>query len=104
MCATGAAGCRDYSPVLSVLATLRCWDAVGWERAHHYCRATLHDAVTTLTSAWGTDTLVPLALCAHMALVRVPLLRCPPLFISTATSDHACALQVRANPYPLPWP
>jgi hypothetical protein len=46
----------------------------------------------TYTAAWGTQSLVPLSLCAHMALVRLPPLRSTAAD-GAATSDHACELQ-----------
>jgi hypothetical protein len=74
----------------------------------------------TRTAAWGTQSLLPLNLCAHMALVRLPPLR-NTAADDAATSDHACTLQnwlyeqhrievpvkcvqVRHLPLALPWP
>jgi selenocysteine lyase/cysteine desulfurase len=65
-------GCRDYSPVLAVTHTLRWWRAVGERRAGAYMTATLAAGVAALLARWQTHTLVPLALCSNMALVRLP--------------------------------
>ena len=65
-------GCRDYSPVLAVCATLRWWRAVGSARAAQYMRATLAAGVAVLLTRWQTHTLLPTHLCSNMALVRLP--------------------------------
>ena len=65
-------GCRDYSPVLAVCATLRWWRAVGSARAAEHMRATLAAGVAALLTRWQTHTLLPAHLCSNMALVRLP--------------------------------
>jgi len=65
-------GCRDYSPVLAVSATLRWWRAVGTTRAADYMRAMLAAGVAVMLARWQTHTLLPMHLCSNMALVRLP--------------------------------
>jgi selenocysteine lyase/cysteine desulfurase len=71
-------GCRDYAPLLGVSSALDFWAALGGgAAARAYMRSLLAEAVALLLAAWRTHTLVPLSLCASMALVRLP--RLPPL-------------------------
>ena len=65
-------GCRDYSPVLALCATLRWWRAVGPTRAAEHMRVTLAAGVAVLLLRWQTHTLVPAHMCSNMALVRLP--------------------------------
>jgi hypothetical protein len=55
------AGCRDYSPVLTLGTTLRCWEAIGLDRARDYMHATLTAAVAVQPvppprDPWSTHT------------------------------------------------
>lgn len=65
-------GNRDYSPVLSLGATLTWWASIGQERGVEYMRQALRDGALTLLSRWRTSLLVPLALCTNMCVVRLP--------------------------------
>lgn len=66
------AGCRDYAPYLGVSSALEMWRALGPERCRSYCHTLLCEAAEALACAWGTGTLVPLAMCAQMVLVGLP--------------------------------
>ena len=48
------------------------WKALGPKRCLEGCRALLADAVQILVRSWKTRTLVPLSMCANMALVALP--------------------------------
>eukprot|EP00241_Pyramimonas_parkeae_P015782 CAMPEP_0114311158 /NCGR_PEP_ID=MMETSP0059-20121206/19663_1 /TAXON_ID=36894 /ORGANISM="Pyramimonas parkeae, Strain CCMP726" /LENGTH=496 /DNA_ID=CAMNT_0001435289 /DNA_START=134 /DNA_END=1624 /DNA_ORIENTATION=- len=84
-------GCRDYSAILALEVTMNMWLQVGVKRVDKYIKTTLAAACELLTAQWKTSTLVPLSMCANMALVEVP--KMPWLHISSATSDSACTLQ-----------
>jgi isopenicillin-N epimerase len=82
-------GCRDYSPVLAVPHTLRWWRALGEARAAEHMRTTLAAGVAALLARWQTHTLVPLAMCSNMALVRLPVDTMPGASASAAPTTAA---------------
>ncbi len=65
-------GCRDYAPYLGLTSAIGMWTRLGADRCRQYCRKLLAEAVQLLTSGWRTRTLVPLSMCANMALVALP--------------------------------
>jgi isopenicillin-N epimerase len=88
-------GCRDYSPVLAIPQTLRWWRAIGARRAGDYMSATLAGGVAALLARWRTHTLVPLAMCSNMALVRLPV-DTPPGAASASCAAPAALADVAA--------
>lgn len=107
-------GNRDYAPWLALPHTLRWWRTVGGlEAGVAYMQAVLAAGVGALLLRWQTHTLVPLAECGNMVLVRLPcddvaqpcvppeglealpalLARAPPSQDGAAGSAHAKAWQ-----------
>lgn len=67
-------GATDPSGLLSVRSLIKdFWQPVGLAKALAYQQHLLRTAVSTLTSAWMTGTLVPVEASANMALVELPL-------------------------------
>jgi hypothetical protein len=88
------AGCRDYAALLAVPAALDFWRTAGQGRVLAWQRSLLQGAVAHLSQAWGTQPLAPLALCAAMALVRLPAALAAG---SAATSADAKHVQASAS-------
>ena len=65
-------GCDDYSPFLGIRSAIKMWESLGLERCHCYCIDLIKTATTLLTDGWDTELLVPLNMCARMALVSLP--------------------------------
>lgn len=94
-------GTRDYSGMVSLPALLKWWEALDHEKARDYCRTLLKDAVTLLTTSWGTTTHAPMSCYSHMACVALPTSSLPPgSFTSNesqtkfhATSTHSKMIQ-----------
>ena len=82
-------GCRDYSMAVALPTLLDWWTTcIPIDLARNYCRNLLVEAVTYLTTAWKTNTHVPLDCYSHMACVQLPYTCLPPGAVNINAEDN----------------